>query len=86
MHVKDSVFGITKPKVITDTTNWSENALGSCIDYDTKKRVYVASKKCALPGSIESMLFIQTALFDNGAEIAKRATYHGLLMLSKVTL
>jgi hypothetical protein len=79
MHCKDALFGITNTTIVTDASNWSENALGSCVDFDTKKFAY-KSGTCTKAASIESALFIRTGLLNDNGETRRRALHHMMLL------
>jgi hypothetical protein len=79
MHCKDALFGITNTTIVTDASNWSENALGSCVDFDAKKFAY-KSGTCTKAASIESALFIRTHLLNDNGETRRRAFHHMMLL------
>jgi hypothetical protein len=84
MHSKDAIFGITQTTIVTDATNWSENALGSCVAFDTKAKPFAYKKDtCAKAASIESMLFVRTWLLNDNGETRRRAFYHMFLLLTR---
>jgi hypothetical protein len=80
MHCKDALFGITNTTIVTDASNWSENALGSCVDFDTKKPFAYKSGTCTKAASIESALFIRTGLLNDNGETRRRALHHMMLL------
>lgn len=84
MHSKDALFGMTQTTLVTDATNWSENALGSCVAFDTKAKPFAYKKDtCSKAASIESTLFIRTWLLNDNGETRRRAFYHAFLLLSR---
>ncbi len=62
MHLKDAIFGLTNPKVVTDTSNWSAAAMGSCASLVKSQ---VVAKACSAAQSAESALFVSKSAFGN---------------------
>jgi len=81
MHLKDAIFGITNVKVLTDTSNWSAAAFGSC--YSSSGGVLKKKRSCSKESSAESSLFIDSRFLKDDNKLGFRILRHHLGLLDK---